>query len=127
MYSVLPISIVVFVKFTLVVKRYCTIKVRATKFVLLLVLLVLVLFLEFDESRGLTVVLAPLSFKFNIPTLVPVKTNLLNDTLSTLPTKYNIIVCCFVQFMRTRSTTLDSPTTRVTRGLGLVSSKLIRG
>lgn len=126
-YSVLPSNMVVFMKFTLVITRNCTLKVRITNFVLILVLFVTVLFLEFDSSGGLMLMFAPLSFKFDIPALLPVKDKLLYGTFSTLPTNYKIVVCCFVHFVHMRRGLLRGPSITVTSGLGLLASKVIRG
>lgn len=65
--SILPVSVMMFVGFALMIGHCYAVGVETAGFMLILILFMLILFLRFSSSQNLAMILTPLSFGFSVP------------------------------------------------------------
>ena len=67
--SILPVSVMMFMGFALMIGHCYAVGIETAGFMLLLILLMMILFLRFSRSQNLAMILTPLSFGFGVPAL----------------------------------------------------------
>ena len=90
--SILPVSVMMFVGFALMIGHCYAVGVETAGFMLILILFMLILFLRFSSSQNLAMILTPLSFGFSVPTLLPIGAGLLGSALSSLPAGCGVVI-----------------------------------
>ena len=70
--SILPVSVMMFLGFALMIGHCYAVGIETAGFMLLLILFMLILFLRFSRSQNLAMILTPLSFGFGVPALYAV-------------------------------------------------------
>jgi len=70
--SILPVSVMMFMGFALMIGHCYAVGIETAGFMLLLILLMMILFLRFSRSQNLAMILTPLSFGFGVPALMPI-------------------------------------------------------
>ena len=94
--SILPVSVMMFMGFALMIGHCYAVGIETAGFMLLLILFMLILFLRFSRSQNLAMILTPLSFGFGVPALMPIGAGLLGSALSALPAGCGVVIYYFV-------------------------------
>ena len=107
--SILPVSVMMFVGFALMIGHCYAVGVETAGFMLILILVMLILFLRFSSSQNLAMILTPLSFALSDPdTEIAGKIKLLSDGLIQnwamwITVIAFVVVVLLVNLLRTRS------------------------
>lgn len=88
--SILPVSVMMFMGFALMIGHCYAVGIETAGFMLLLILFMLILFLRFSRSQNLAD-LTPLSSGFGVPALMPIGAGLLGSALSALPAGWPVL------------------------------------
>ena len=104
--SILPVSVMMFMGFALMIGHCYAVGIETAGFMLLLILLMLILFLRFSRSQNLAMILTPLSFGFGVPALMPIGAGLLGSALSALPAGCGVVIYYFIRFVHAQSAAL---------------------
>ena len=124
--SILPVSVMMFVGFALMIGHCYAVGVETAGFMLILILFMLILFLRFSSSQNLAMILTPLSFGFSVPTLLPIGAGLLGSALSSLPAGCGVVIYYFIRFVHAQSAALSDPDTEIAGKIKLLSDGLIQ-
>ena len=124
--SILPVSVMMFIGFALMIGHCYAVSVEVAGFMLILILFMLILFLRFSSSQNLAMILTPLSFGFSVPTLLPIGAGLLGSSLSSLPTGCGVVIYYFIRFVHAQSAALSDPNTEIAAKIKLLSDGLIQ-
>ena len=123
--SILPVSVMMFLGFALMIGHCYAVGIETAGFMLLLILLMLILFLRFSRSQNLAMILTPLSFGFGVPALMPIGAGLLGSALSALPAGCGVVIYYFIRFVHAQSAALSDPAAEITEKLKLISDGLV--
>lgn len=124
--SILPVSVMMFIGFALMIGHCYAVSVEVAGFMLILILFMLILFLRFSSSQNLAMILTPLSFGFSVPTLLPIGAGLLGSSLSSLPAGCGVVIYYFIRFVHAQSAALSDPNTEIAAKIKLLSDGLIQ-
>ena len=124
--SILPVSVMMFVGFALMIGHCYAVGVETAGFMLILILFMLILFLRFSSSQNLAMILTPLSFGFSVPTLLPIGAGLLGSALSSLPAGCGVVIYYFIRFVHAQSAALSDQDTEIAGKIKLLSDGLIQ-
>lgn len=124
--SILPVSVMMFVGFALMIGHCYAVGVETAGFMLILILFMLILFLRFSSSQNLAMILTPLSFGFSVPALLPIGAGLLGSALSSLPAGCGVVIYYFIRFVHAQSAALSDPDTEIAGKIKLLSDGLIQ-
>ena len=117
--SILPVSVMMFMGFALMIGHCYAVGIETAGFMLLLILFMLILFLRFSRSQNLAMILTPLSFGFGVPALMPIGAGLLGSALSALPAGCGVVIYYFIRFVHAQSAALSDPAAEITEKLKL--------
>lgn len=123
--SILPVSVMMFMGFALMIGHCYAVGIETAGFMLLLILLMMILFLRFSRSQNLAMILTPLSFGFGVPALMPIGAGLLGSALSALPAGCGVVIYYFIRFVHAQSAALSDPAAEITEKLKLISDGLV--
>ena len=123
--SILPVSVMMFMGFVLMIGHCYAVGIETAGFMLLLILLMMILFLRFSRSQNLAMILTPLSFGFGVPALMPIGAGLLGSALSALPAGCGVVIYYFIRFVHAQSAALSDPAAEITEKLKLISDGLV--
>ena len=124
--SILPVSVMMFVGFALMIGHCYAVGVETAGFMLILILFMMILFLRFSGSQNLTLILTPLSFGFSVPTLLPLGAGLLGSAVSALPAGCGVVIYYFIRFVHAQSAALSDQGTEIAEKLKLLSDGLVQ-
>ena len=113
--SILPVSVMMFMGFALMIGHCYAVGIETAGFMLLLILL----------SQNLAMILTPLSFGFGVPALMPIGAGLLGSALSALPAGCGVVIYYFIRFVHAQSAALSDPAAEITEKLKLISDGLV--
>jgi hypothetical protein len=106
---IMPNSVMVFAGCFLIVGHCYAVGIEVAIFFLVLLLFMMLLFLRFCAGKNIILALAPLSFAFNMPVLLPIGCGLLSSVLSALPAGCGIVVYYFIRLVKAQLSVLSDP------------------
>ena len=124
--SILPVSVMMFIGFALMIGHCYAVSVEVAGFMLVLILFMMILFLRFSGSQNLAMILTPLSFGFSVPALLPVGAGLLGSALASLPAGCGVVIYYFIRFVHAQSAALSDPDTEIAAKIKLLSDGLVQ-
>jgi hypothetical protein len=99
---ILPNGVTVFAGCFLILGHCYAVGIEVAAFFLVMLLFMMILFLRFCAGKNIILTLAPLSFAFDMPVLLPIGCGLLGSALSALPAGCGIVMYYFVRLVKTQ-------------------------
>lgn len=123
---ILPFSVMVYVGLVMMVLHSYALCLEAAGFMLVLVLFMIIFFMRFSGGQNIVLALTPLSFGFNVPSLLPIGSGLLGTSLSAIPAGCGVVLFYFIRFLRAQANLLSNPEGEITEKLQLLVNGIAR-
>lgn len=124
--SILPLGMIVFFGFLLVLGHCYALGIEVAAFALILVIVLTILFLRFSEGNNVAFILAPVAFQLQIPAILPIGCGLLAGPASAVPAGCGVILYHFMKMVKEQEKVLGNPDGELVEKLQVLLDGLIK-
>lgn len=107
--SVLPMNMMVFLGFVLILGHCYALGVETAGFALILMIVLLILFLRFSGRNNVAFILTPIAFQLHIPAVLPIGCGLLSGPSAAVPAGCGVILYHFMKMLKEQESLLGDP------------------
>lgn len=124
--AVLPLNTMTIIGCFMIVAHCYAVGIEVAGFAALLILLLMILFLRFTSQDNVALVLTPAAFTLHIPAAVPVCSGLLRGPSSAVPSCCGIVLYCFIDIVKEKSTVLQGKETQIIQKLQILVDAMMK-